>query len=224
VAIDLPEIGELKMLELGGIFVTAFVVGLSGAMMPGPLLAVTIGESSRRGASAGPLLIVGHMILESALVAAVALGLASFLNNPRITIAIGLAGGAVMCWMGQDMLRSARTMSLTIEPGERRKMHPVWAGIVVSLSNPYWTIWWATIGLTYLMMGLKFGVIGILVFFVGHISSDFAWYSLVSFAAARGRNVLPDSVYRRVIAICGALVIAFGLWFLWTAAAAVMRG
>jgi hypothetical protein len=49
-------------------------------------------------------------------------------------------------------------------------------------------------------------------------------FRLVSLAAAKGRDVLPDSVYRRVIAICGALVIAFGLWFLWTAATAVMKG
>ena len=211
------------IIELGGIFVTAFVVGLSGAVMPGPLLAVTLGESSRRGASAGPLLVVGHMILEAALVAAVALGLAGFLNNPRVTMLIGFAGGAVMCWMGQDMLRSARTMSLKFEPNAPGKMHPVWAGIVVSVSNPYWTLWWATIGLTYLMMGLKFGLAGVLVFFVGHILSDFAWYSLISFAAAKGRNILPESVYRRLIGICGALVIAFGLWFLWTAVVAIAQ-
>lgn len=205
-------------LELGGIFVTAFVVGFSGAMMPGPLLAVTIGESARRGASAGPLIVIGHMILEAALVAAIALGLASFLNKPIVITVIGFAGGAMMCWMGQNMLRSAGAISLKLNANEPAKMHPVVAGIVVSLSNPYWTIWWATIGLTYLIMGLKFGVIGILVFFVGHILSDFVWYSLVSFAAAKGRNVLPDSVYRKLIAVCGALVIAFGLWFFWTAA------
>jgi len=202
--------------KLGGVFVTAFVVGLSGAMMPGPLLAVTISEASRRGASAGPLIVVGHMILELALVIAIILGAASFLTNARLIAVVGFTGGVVMCWMGQGMVRSARTMSLKVEPSSSGKMHPLTAGIVVSLSNPYWTIWWATIGLTYLMMGFAFGTPGIIAFFVGHILSDFAWYSLVSLAAAKGRNVLPESAYRRLIGVCGVALVIFGLWFFWT--------
>jgi threonine/homoserine/homoserine lactone efflux protein len=201
--------------KLSGVFVTAFVVGLSGAMMPGPLLAVTIGEASRRGVWAGPLIVVGHMILELALVLAVIYGAAGFLTNAYLITVVGFVGGAVMCWMGQGMVRSARTISLNVEASGSGKMHPVTAGIVVSLSNPYWTIWWATIGLTYLMMGFAFGTLGIVAFFVGHILSDFAWYSLVSLAAAKGKNVLSESAYRRLIGICGAALFIFGLWFFW---------
>jgi len=205
------------VLKLAGIFVTAFVVGFSGAMMPGPLLAVTITESSRRGASAAPLLVVGHMILEAALVAAIALGLTGFFKNSTIVPLIGFAGGAMMCWMGQGMIRSAKTLSLDIKTDERKSMHPVVAGIVVSLSNPYWTLWWATIGMSYVLVGLRFGAAGIFAFFSGHILSDFAWYTLVGLGIARGRRLFPDAVSRRIIALCGWALVGFGVWFFWTA-------
>lgn len=204
------------ILQLGSLFVTAFVVGLSGAMMPGPLLAVTINESVRRGPWAGPLIVVGHAILEVALVAAVALGLTTFLKNEMVIAVISLAGGAVMGWMGQDMVRSARTLSLDLKTYGRKAMHPVAAGIVVSLSNPYWTLWWATIGIAYVLMGLEFGWVGIVVFFAGHILADFVWYTAVSVAMARGRNLLSDRTYRGLIMFCGAALILFGAWFLWT--------
>lgn len=207
--------------QLGSLFVTAFVVGLSGAMMPGPLLAVTINESVRRGPWAGPLIVVGHAILEVALVAAVALGLASVFKNDRVIAVISLAGGAVMGWMGQDMVRSAGTLSLDLKTDGRQAMHPVAAGIVVSLSNPYWTLWWATIGIAYVVMGLEFGLLGILVFFVGHILADLVWYTAVSIAMAKGRNLLSDKVYRGLIVFCGVALMLFGAWFLWTGVAAV---
>jgi threonine/homoserine/homoserine lactone efflux protein len=201
-------------IELGAIAATAFVVGLSGAMMPGPLLAVTVTESSRRGASAGPLLMVGHMLLEAGLVVAVVLGLGSVLQRPTVVAVIGAVGGAVLGWMGVDMLRSVRRLSLAVERDERGRMHPIVSGIVVSLSNPYWTLWWATIGITYIMMGLKFGMPGLIAFFVGHIAADFAWYSFVSAGVSKGRRLFSDTVYRGIIGACGVVLVSFGAWFL----------
>lgn len=196
------------------------MVALSGALMPGPLLAVTISEAGRRGAVAGPLLIAGHAVLEAVLVAAILLGCARFLEDPRVTSVIALVGGIILCWMGVGMLRSCRGASLCLDAPRGRRMHPVASGIVVSLANPYWTIWWATIGLGYLVIGLRFGLVGVAVFFAGHILADLAWYTLVSVGIASGRGILPDRVYRGMLALCGVVLIGFGAWFLWTGYAA----
>lgn len=207
-----------QVIALGGVFVSAFLIGFSGAMMPGPMLAVTIEESSRRGAAAGPLIVFGHMLLEAVLVAAVALGLASFLRHDAALITIGLVGGGVMCWMGQDMLRAARHgMSLQATAERKSAMHPVAAGIVVSLANPFWTIWWVTIGMAYILMGLEFGWIGLVVFFCGHILSDLVWYSFISVGVAGGRRFLSDRIYGGMIALCGCILVGFGVWFVVTA-------
>ncbi|MBN1557909.1 MAG: LysE family transporter [Lentisphaerae bacterium] len=211
-------------MELAGLFVTAFMVALSGALMPGPLLAVTIDESARRGACAGPLLILGHAVLEGALVAGVAFGLASFLKNPAVISVIAFAGGAILLWMGADMIRAAPGLSLRAGTAPRRRLHPVAAGVVVSLSNPYWTIWWATIGMSYLVISLKLGLAGVLVFFAGHILADLAWYGLVSTGVARGRRLMTDRLYRGIIAVCGVVLLAFGLWFVHTGAATLAGG
>ena len=207
--------------QLAGIFATAFVVGLSGAMMPGPLLALTIHESARRGALAGPLLVLGHMFLEAVLVLCIALGLAAFLKVPLVMVGLSLVGGAVLCWMGQDMLRSAARISLRTVAQPVRSMHPTAAGVLVSLANPYWSLWWATIGFGYVGMGIRFGWIGVATFFAGHILSDFAWYTLVSVSVARGRSLLSDEIYRGVIRLCGLAIILFGLWFVWSGLQAV---
>jgi threonine/homoserine/homoserine lactone efflux protein len=184
--------------------------------MPGPLLAVTIDESLRRGPKAGPLIVAGHAILEAALIAALTFGLVSFFKSNAVIAVISFAGGAVMAWMGQGMVRSAKTLSLKAETPVRKTLHPVAAGIVVSLSNPYWTIWWATTGLACVVMAQAFGVVGILVFFAGHILSDLAWYSFVSVGISKGRNFLSDRIYRVMILVCGAILILFAGWFFWT--------
>lgn len=204
------------MLEYWNIFAMAFAVAFSGALMPGPLFAYTLNESPRRGAWTGPLVVVGHMFLEAALVLALVLGMRQYLDNTIVKSVIALGGGVVLAWMGAGMLRSARTISLQGGAASSGGMRPVAAGVVASLSNPYWTLWWLTPGFAMLVTAIKAGAVGVVVFFVGHILADFVWYSFVSVAVSRGRKVMSDQVYRRLVAVCGLTIVGFALWFIWS--------
>ncbi len=62
-------IKELMMIAGG-----SFVIGLSGAMAPGPLLTITIAESIKRGPWVGPLIVLGHGVLELTMVIAIISG------------------------------------------------------------------------------------------------------------------------------------------------------
>jgi threonine/homoserine/homoserine lactone efflux protein len=205
------------MIAMAAIFAGSFTLALSGALMPGPLFTVTIAESARRGFLAGPLLITGHAILELLLVLAIIKGLGPYIKAPLIIGIIAFFGGAVLIWMGVDMIRTAGNLSLEGKsPGvpSSRMPHPFLMGILASISNPYWTIWWVTIGLAYLMSVIKFGLAGVIFFFLGHISADFAWYSVVSFGISRGKSFLKDKSYQMMIRVCGIFLIGFGGWFL----------
>jgi len=208
------------MSELAAIFAGSFVLALSGALMPGPLFTITITESARRGFVAGPLLMTGHAVLELALVTAILQGLGKFLELPVVLGVIGLIGGSLLIYFGIDMVRVAGRLSLRGVPDASSAgyaKHPLMLGVLASLANPYWTLWWATIGLGYLVAAKRFGVAGVACFFVGHIAADFAWYSLVSFGISRGKTFLSDTGYRGLVRACGAILLCFGGWFLYAA-------
>ncbi len=199
--------------------------------MPGPLLAVAGRDSARRGFAAAPLLVLGHALLEAALVALILLGFAEWLKGEAATAIISLVGGAMLLWMAAGMAREVRTLRAPVaalaggdgaaagwagaagrgDGGSDARI--VADGIVVSLSNPYWSFWWATIGLGSLVVAGSLGAAGIVAFFAGHILSDFAWYLLVGFAVSMGRGRLSDRLYRGVVGCCAACLVFFALWF-----------
>jgi len=99
----------------------------------------------------------------------------------------------------------------------------VFVGLLASLANPYWTVWWATVGLGYLMMSMRYGAAGIGVFFAGHLTADYAWYVLIALGISRGKRLLKDTSYRLIIRACGLILTGFGGWFLWSARAYIAR-
>ncbi|MBN2401880.1 MAG: LysE family transporter [Spirochaetes bacterium] len=198
---------------MAAIFISSFVVALSGALMPGPLLTATIVESSKRGFITGPLMIAGHAILELGLVIALLTGLAPFFQLPMVFIVTALAGAAIFLWMAFGMFRTLPSLRLLPEGNQEKRSHPVMSGILISISNPYWIIWWATIGLGYIIYSQKFGLPGIAFFFTGHILADLAWYSLISAAVAGGRHLLTDRLYRGLTAACAAFLVVFAGYF-----------
>ena len=195
------------------IFASSFVIALSGALMPGPLLTATITESSRHGFIAGPLMIIGHAVLELVLVAALLLGLAPLFQQPLVFVATALIGSVILFWMAFGMFRSLPSLRLSWEGDQTRRNHPMISGILMSVANPYWIIWWATIGLGYILYSWRFGFWGIAFFFAGHILADLVWYSLIAAAVAGGRHFLTDRLYRSLIAFCAVFLVVFAGYF-----------
>jgi threonine/homoserine/homoserine lactone efflux protein len=198
---------------LAGVPVTSFIVALSGALMPGPLLTVTVGEAARRGFWAGPLIIVGHALLELALVLLLLAGVGAWLHRPAILGLVGVLGAGMLGWMGLALMRASKHSRLEFDPQANSGLHPVMAGVLLSLANPYWLLWWLTIGLGYVMFSAKYGLPGVALFYIGHILADFVWYSLVSGAVAHGRRFLSDRLYQGFQACCGLFLVGFGGYF-----------
>ena len=203
-------------LALLTIFGSSFVIALSGALMPGPVLTVTVSESARQGAKAGPLMIFGHGLLELVLVLALLGGLAPFFSRDEVFIFVSLLGGAILLWMACTMFRELPGLKLKLEQDDQKPRSLILAGILLSLANPYWFIWWATIGIGYILYSVKFGIPGIVAFFTGHILADLAWYSLISFGVAKGRNFFTDTFYRRLIGACATFLFVFSCYFFYS--------
>lgn len=195
------------------VFISSFLIALSGAMMPGPLLTTTISESSQRGFVAGPLIITGHAILELILVIAILLGLGSFLQQPSVFIVTAFLGAAILLHMAFGMFHSLPALSLSWRAESGRRNNPVVSGFLMSAANPYWIIWWATIGLGYILYSWQFGLRGVMAFLAGHLTADLAWYSFISAAVAGGRHYLTDRLYRWLIGVCAFFLVIFAFYF-----------
>ena len=203
------------MLALLTIFATSFFIAFSGAMMPGPLMTMTIGESAKSGPWVGPKMIAGHAVLEIALLFALFYGLAPLFKNENFFIGVAIIGGLIMIWMAQSMFRSLPTLEIKAGTTTNKTMNLYLAGILMSLANPYWIIWWATIGLGYVLVSKELGFAGIAFFFVGHILGDLVWYSAISFVVGKGRNFLSNKIYRILVGTCAIFLALFAVWLIW---------
>lgn len=210
------------MESFASIFGVSFVLALSGAVMPGPMLTVVIRESVRRGPLAGPMVVAGHSLLEMATVAAILLGLGSLLAKPLFFGVTGVVGGSILIYMGVSMVRGLRGKSLDLSIDEAEGMNPVAGGAVSSISNPYYHLWWATAGVALLSRsGASLGVPGQAVFFGGHVAGDLSWYVLVSCMIHFGRGFLTDFRYRALLCGLAAMILGFGVYFVWEGAFAL---
>jgi threonine/homoserine/homoserine lactone efflux protein len=90
------------------------------------------------------------------------------------------------------------------------------AGVLVSVSNPYWVIWWASVGAAYMSESLDKGAAGVGSFFTAHILSDFAWLTLVAFVLATGRRIMSRGLYRGILAACGLFLLVLGAYFIYS--------
>lgn len=204
------------MLSWISIFFSSFLIALSGALMPGPLLLATVAEASQTGFWAGPLLVAGHGVLELGMLFVLLFGLSPFFQYRIVIVLISLLGGMILLWMAIQMFRSLPQLTLSIQAQKTHKARLVFTGALVSVSNPYWTLWWVTIGLGCIVTAREVGVGGLLAFFIGHILADFLWYTIISYGTAQGKRFLSEKFYRGFVGILAGFLVVFAGFFFWS--------
>lgn len=206
------EIETSKALVLG------FTVGLTGALVPGPLLFATIKATIKKGWIAGPQVVIGHMLVELVFCIFVFLGAFSFFSGGIIS-AISLIGGLVLVVLGLLTIKDARTTtsSITIpqsSSGLNLKFSPITLGIVSSVSNPYLWIWWLTANSAILFREYNLGIIVAIAYVLGHWIADISWFTAISGSFSHGKNLLSQKGHRYILYPCGTFLIFFGMYFL----------
>ena len=213
------------------IFSFSFLVALTGAMSPGPLLTYTIiksAKTNRRGYLMGLWIITGHAILEMGIIFLLLFGFSFVLKNIAVVRIIGISGGLILIFFGASIIRdifngniSTNFLNLRDEPHKDHGRienkgieNPVIGGILVSMSNPYWWVWWATIGFAFM---IQFNISfkkwpKLLAFFLGHEAGDLIWYLLVSTLAFFGLRHMNRKAYYGILMFCALFMVLFGVY------------
>ncbi len=191
-----------------------FGVGLSGALAPGPTLLATISGAVRHGPLVGGRVAAGHLLVEGVLAVALVLGVAPLVLSHRAGIAV--VGGTALVGFVLLTVHGARSASLVPSAGPER-VGPFLAGVLTSVANPYFWLWWATLGGALLAGALASSQADAVLFLAGHGTADLAWLLLVGAAVARGSAFLPDRAYRLLLGGCGIAMVALGAAYTATA-------
>jgi threonine/homoserine/homoserine lactone efflux protein len=192
-------------------FLTSVVfISLSGVMMPGPVFAVTVakGYGSK---IAGVLIALGHGAIEFPLIILLYFRLSGFFASTIVQKVIGLVGGAVLIYMG---FQTFKTRKMHGEETRHFRHTSFVAGLVATGANPYFFVWWATVGVTLIWNASVFGAAGLLAFALVHWLCDLSWDTFVSLTVFKTRRLWTEKVFTLVFLFCFAVLVAFGVWFI----------
>ena len=192
------------------ILLSIVVISFSGVMMPGPMFAVTL-TKSYKSPWAGTQISLGHAVIEVPLILLIYFGFAQFFQNNIVQLILSVVGSGMIIWMGISMFRARVEV---VQKGKDLRYSAFTAGIITSGFNPFFLLWWATIGSMLIMRILTFGAIGLAVFIVVHWLCDLIWLSFVSVTVYKTHALWGQKWQERLFIACSLLLIGFGIWFL----------
>lgn len=195
---------------------TIILVTVSGALAPGPLFFATISYGAKSGAKSGLMFSIAHTIVEFALVMLLAAGLITVTNEPVVKSTIGLAGGIVLILFGGMQIRDAFSHKFgeTVSPVTETR-NQLLMGLVFTGLNPFFIIWWLTVGANLIFLALDFASFpGVIFMYICHVWIDYVWLISVAHFAKMGTKVASSKWYRIIMAVFGVILIYYGITFL----------
>ena len=205
------------------IFAISFIVALTGALSPGPLLTFTIYKSIKsKSPFVSLFIILGHATLEFSLIILLLLGASLLFQNLIFLLLLGIVGGSCLLVFGilviRDVYKEQHEINFTFSEQnmEGFKGNSFMGGIFYSITNPYWEFWWAAAGLKLMIdLDVSFEApVALLLFFLGHELGDIVWYVPISVFVHFGGKSMNYKVYKYILIICGVFMIILGSYLM----------
>ena len=201
------------MTEIIEFAIIVIVISASGVMAPGPLFAANISYGLREGAKSGIKMAIGHTIVEFPLVILLGIGVFSLEIFPEFRMIISVVGAITLFVFALVQIKTVlqNNKNITSTP----KHGPLVTGIILSALNPFFIIWWLTIGFKLISDAmLVWAFSGIVIVFFLHIWMDFVWLGGISFLASKSSKILSNRNYKFIMIGLSLLLVYFGITFL----------
>ena len=193
--------------------VLVIIVSASGVMAPGPLFAANLVYGLKQGTKSGIKMAVGHTIVEFPLVILLGIGVFSLESFPEFRTIISIFGAITLFVFAAIQIKSLFRKNESIYFNS--KQGPLITGVLLSALNPFFIIWWLTIGFKLISDAMMiWAFAGILIVFVLHIWMDFAWLGVVSFLASKSKKIISNNIYKILMGGLSIMLIYFGITFL----------
>jgi threonine/homoserine/homoserine lactone efflux protein len=146
-------------------------------------------------------------------------GMEKLLTMPGIPAVIAFLGGIFLIYMSYGIIKHPDQGSPFPRNEHKDSLNqpltkqPIISGALVTLGNPFWFVWWLTIGVTMLTRSSIIGTLGSIAFYLGHIFADYSWLSFISFVISSGRRFLNNKVYSSIMISCAIFLGIIGLYF-----------
>ncbi len=198
------------------------LISLSGALAPGPLLFTNLSNAPRWGWKGGLWLSLGHTCVELPVILLIAVGLSFVIYIPFVQFTIAILGGVVLLAFGTLQIREARTPVEVFEQidlaNAKPTRHPFFIGLIFSAFNPFFIVWWFTVGANIVITAFLFAALaGVIIMFLSHVWIDYVWLAGTAWATQRGSQLIGSRGYKYLIAGFGLLLIYFGILFCFNA-------
>lgn len=195
---------------------TVVIVTASGALAPGPLTFAILLHGSKEGAWSGFSCAVGHTLAEFPLVVALAIGLLAAVNQPFIKSVIGFVGGIGLIVFGVLQIYETK-MHSGAELAPKTKSLPtssLMLGLALTGLNPYFILWWLTIGSALIIQALAFAAFfGVILMYISHVWMDYAFLTALAHFSKKGKKIIGSKYYKGVLISFGIILIYYGSTF-----------
>ena len=201
------------MLQIIEFAILVTIISASGVMAPGPLFAANITYGLKEGAKSGIKIAIGHSIVELPLVILLGIGAFSLEIFPQFRVIISIFGAITLFVFAGIQIKTIfrKNSNISTKP----KHGPIITGILLSALNPFFIIWWLTIGFKLISDAmLIWAFTGILIVFLLHIWMDFVWLGIIAFLASKSVKIISNRNYKIMILVLSAILIYFGITFL----------
>lgn len=189
------------------------IISSSGVMSPGPLFAANVTYGLRQGAKAGLKMAYGHTAVELPLILLLGLGVISLDKFPEFRLIISIIGALALFVFAVLQIKSIFKEKIQIR--SESKNGPFIAGMLFTGLNPFFIIWWFTIGLKLITDSIEiWSFAGLVIMFGFHIWMDYVWLMSVAFISKKGSRILSNRNYKILMIGISGLLIYFGITFL----------
>ena len=193
-----------------GLAIAGATLGIVEGIKPGPLLTMVIRETLSGGLRAGLWTAAAPIFTDGPLVIFSLFAAAWIATNPSVLLAITLAGAIFLAQMGYECFGlDPPNMDEDAPPPTGSFLR----GVITNLLNPNVYVFWFLIGGPLMASAADEEILAPIAYAITFLVTIMLTKATIAYAIHRASGNISATVYRRLLAICGLVMIGFSLYY-----------